>query len=290
MSTTIQPDSPSFEFSPNRLRRLCRRVMLSVPAIHLSGDPLVLHDVHTSWLSPERRVAEHSHSFYEGHIVLDGRATLATPDSRQVSAGTILLLAPHTPHAWQTGAEHVLSFVLWFDLEPHEPIVPVRWATSSHLLWVVRWLLAEVQEGAPGWNDRVTAFLSVLLSRVLTLTRGAAGPTPDADPDGQLAAVVHRFLWDNLQRPLTVAEVAAHVGMSERNFYRKFQSLTGQTLMQHLQGLRIQRAQTLLEESDASLAEIGQHVGIPDPAYFCRCFKRHTGTSPHKYRLYMRME
>ncbi|MHB9131532.1 MAG: helix-turn-helix transcriptional regulator [Armatimonadota bacterium] len=287
----MQTDSPSFEFSANRLRRLCRRIMLTVPAISLSGGPLVLHDVHTSWIPAGRVIPAHTHSFYEGHIVLDGKAILSTPETRQVSTGAILLISPHTPHAWETPDDHVLSFVLWFDLEQGgDPATPLRWAMSSHLLWVVRWLLAEVQEAAQGWDERVCAFLTVLLSRVLTLTRGAQGPSPDAEPDVQLETIIHQFLWDNLQRPLTVAEVAAHVGMSERNLYRKYQALTGETLMQRLQKLRIQRAQTLLEESAAPLPEIGATVGIPDPAYFCRCFKRHTGMSPHKYRIYMKMD
>lgn len=262
--------------------------MLTVPAISIAGDDLLLHDVHTNRIAPGHAIPEHAHSFYEAHIVLDGRATLAIPETRQVNTGAILLLSPRTPHAWETENESLLSFVLWFDLEHAQPNVPLRWAMSNHLLWVVRWLLAEVQEGAPGWHERVQAFLTVLLSRVLTLTRGADAPTSDAEADRHLEALVHHFLWDNLHRPLTVAEVAAHVGMSERNLYRAFHALTGQTIMQRLLQLRIQRAQTLLEESDAPLPDIGQQVGIPDPAYFCRCFKRHTQTSPHKYRIYMR--
>jgi len=264
--------------------------MLTVPAISIAGDALALLDVHTNWIAPGRAIAEHAHSFSEAHIVLDGRATLATPEVRQVGTGAILLLGPNTPHAWETADDALLSFVLWFNLEGAAPAVPLRWAMSNHLLWVVRWLLAEVQEGAPGWHERVQAFLTVLLSRVLTLTRGADGPTPDAEADRHLEALVHHFLWDNLHRPLTVAEVAAHVGMSERNLYRKFRALTGETLMRRLLRLRIQRAQTLLEESDAPLPDIGQQVGIPDPAYFCRCFKRHTGSTPHRYRVYMRGE
>ena len=283
----MQYDSPSFEISPNRLRRLCRKLMLTAPSIRLSGGSLVLRDAHTNWIPPNHAIAAHTHSFFEGHIVLDGAALLAAPEQLSVHAGTILLLAPQTPHAWETQESHVLSFVLWFALEHGTPAPPLRWAVSAHLLWVVRWLLAEVQEGAPGWDERVSAFLTVLLSRVLTLTRGTPEPASEAERDARLETIIHQFFWDNLQRPLTVAEVAAHVGMSERSLYRKFQALTGDTLMQRLQHLRIQRAQTLLEDGDAPLTAIAASIGIPDPAYFCRCFKRHTGMTPQKYRGYM---
>jgi len=50
---------------------------------------------------------------------------------------------------------------------------------------------------------------------------------------------IDRFQWDNLDRPPAVADMAAHIGMSERNLYRRFHELTGQTLVQRQLDLRI---------------------------------------------------
>ena len=51
----------------------------------------------------------------------------------------------------------------------------------------------------------MNAFLTVLLSRILALTREAAGPALDTESDHRLETIVHHFMWDNLQRPLPVA-------------------------------------------------------------------------------------
>lgn len=276
-------------YTPNRLRRLCRRLLQGEPTYMLPGERLTIHDVHSNYLPAHRSVREHAHSFYEAHIVFNGEGALLFPRPLQVEVGTAFLLPPDTPHAWETKEQALQSFVIWFAREePPGSHLQMRWANLPGLLWLLQVILLEVQASEPGWHDRVSALLSAILSRILAFTAETHEVTAITDDDSQLVAQIDRFLWDNLGRPLTVADVAAHAGMSERNLYRRFRELTGQTLVQRLLSLRIQRAQTLLEESDATLSEIGQQVGFPDPAYFCRVFKQHMRTTPHQYRLYMR--
>ena len=276
-------------YTPNRLRRLCRRLMQGEPGYVLPGEHITIHDVHSNYIPLNRSVQEHAHAFYEAHIVFNGEGSLLFPRALPVEAGTAFLLPPDTPHAWETHGQVLQSFVIWFSREePPGSHLQMRWANLPGMLWLLQVILLEVQAGEPGWHDRVSALLSTLLSRVLAFTADTHEVIAITDDDSQLVTLIDDFLWHNLARPLTVADVAAHVGMSERNLYRRFREMTGQTLMQRLLSLRIQRAQTLLEESDATLAEIGQHVGISDPAYFCRVFKQHTRTTPHQYRLYMR--
>lgn len=277
------------EYTPNRLRRLCRKLMQGEPTYLLPGERLIVHDVHTNLIPAERTVSEHMHSFYEAHIVFAGEAVVTTPRPLSVSAGTAFLLPPGTAHVWETREQAVRSFVIWFSREELPAArLQMRWAHLPGVLWLLQVILLEVQASEPGWPDRVSALLSAILSRVLAFTADTHEVIAVTEDDTQLVATIERFLWDNLARPLAVADMAAHVGMSERNLYRRFRELTGQTLVQRLLDLRIQRAQTLLEEGDATLAEVGSQVGIPDPAYFCRVFKQRTRMTPKQYRLYMR--
>jgi len=288
-SKAVPPTLTLSEYTPNRLRRLCRKLMQGEPAYVLPGERLTVLDVHSNMIPAERAVSEHTHSFYEAHIVFAGEAVVGTPRPLTVSAGTALLLPPGTPHAWETREEAVQSFVIWFSREESPASrVQLCWAHLPGLLWLLQVILLEVQASEPGWPDRVSALLSAILSRILAFTTETREVIAVTEDDTQLVALVERYLWDSLARPLAVADVAAHVGMSERTLYRRFRELTGQTLVQRLLDLRIQRAQTLLEEGDAALAEIGTHVGMPDPAYFCRVFKGRTSMTPLQYRLYMR--
>ena len=279
-------------YSRHKIQRLCRKLLQAEQRVRLSGEQVAIHDLHPNVIPARRAIKEHAHSFYEAHIVFDGHAELTLPRVQPVLTGTTFLLPPHSPHAWQTAEEAMSSFVVWFLVEGALPALPLYHAYQPSLLWTVRLMLDELQEDIPGWRERASAYLAVILSRMLALTRHPeqTAPARDTDKETALETIIDQFLWDNLPRPLPVAEIAAHAGMSERNLFRRFRQITGQTLTQRLLTLRIQRAQTLLEESDAPLEEIAQRVGIADPPYLCRCFKRQTGITPHQYRISMRTE
>lgn len=79
--------------------------------------------------------------------------------------------------------------------------------------------------------------------------------------------------------------VARTVGMSSRNFARRFKEATGTTPLGYLQGVRIAVAKRMLENSHTTIQEIAEAVGYIDLIFFRNLFKRHTGMSPNEYRL-----
>ena len=279
---------PALPYSRHKIQRLCRKLLQAELSVLLPGEHVAIHDIHPNVIPPGRLIQEHAHSFYEAHLVLDGHAELILPRVQPVVSGATFLLPPHSPHAWQAGEEAMFSLVVWFLVEGALPALPLYHTNQPSVLWAVQLLLEELHEEKPGWRDRASCYLSVILSRILALTQQPEQTALATEKETQLETIIDQFLWDNLQRPLTVAEIAAHVGMSERNLFRRFRQITGQTLTQRLMILRVQRAQTLLEESEAALGEIAQQVGIANPPYLCRCFKQQTGMTPHQYRISMR--
>lgn len=85
-------------------------------------------------------------------------------------------------------------------------------------------------------------------------------------------------------QPLAVAELAAHAGVSERTFLRRFQAATGESPAAYLQRLRVEKARGALERGGAGTAEVAWSVGYQDPSAFARAFKSVTGLSPGAYR------
>jgi transcriptional regulator GlxA family with amidase domain len=83
---------------------------------------------------------------------------------------------------------------------------------------------------------------------------------------------------------VSLESLAAMVGMSTRNFARRFKLAAGQKPLEYLQSLRVAAAKHLLENDRETVQQISCNVGYDDPLFFRTLFKRHTGLSPNEYR------
>nr|WP_203950146.1 helix-turn-helix domain-containing protein [Microbispora rosea] len=107
-------------------------------------------------------------------------------------------------------------------------------------------------------------------------------------PSGSLLEPVLAWIEDNLGRDITLAELAARSGMSERTFSRRFRQQTGTTPLQWLLRARVRRAQYLLENTDHGIERIAAQAGFGSPTAFRERFKRVVGTTPQAYRASFR--
>jgi len=92
------------------------------------------------------------------------------------------------------------------------------------------------------------------------------------------------FINDNLGRNISLAEIAANVGMSPFHFARLFKHSMGLAPHQYVLEQRIDRAKTLLSEPALSLAEIAYRLGFASQSHFTAVFRRLTSTTPETYR------
>ncbi|MFG2040460.1 GlxA family transcriptional regulator [Dactylosporangium sp. NPDC048998] len=111
-------------------------------------------------------------------------------------------------------------------------------------------------------------------------------PGPRA-ADAGLGPVL-QWLEEHAHRDLSLADVAARAGLSIRTLNRRFHAETGGTPMQWLTGVRIRRAQELLESTDHGVDRIAHLVGFASPAHFRAQFKRVSGVAPQAYRATFR--
>jgi transcriptional regulator GlxA family with amidase domain len=88
----------------------------------------------------------------------------------------------------------------------------------------------------------------------------------------------------NFARTFSLEEPARRVGMSVRNFVRRFKEATGDSPLIYLQKLRVAAAKRMLESNHRSMQEISDAVGYQDAAFFRSLFQRHTGVSPSAYK------
>ena len=92
------------------------------------------------------------------------------------------------------------------------------------------------------------------------------------------------YLRDNLQRPVTLAEVARSSGLSRYHFLRLFKQVTGRTPFAYLTELRVDVASAHLRRGRMSVAEVAYASGFSSHSALSTTFRRALGVTPSQYR------
>jgi transcriptional regulator GlxA family with amidase domain len=107
-------------------------------------------------------------------------------------------------------------------------------------------------------------------------------PVPDSAANGTAAA--RQWALENLDRPLTLADLAEHAHMSLRTFARRFNEEVGMSPGRWLIQQRLGRARHLLESTDLAVDEIAGQVGFAGGTSLREHLHAAIGVSPLAYR------
>ncbi len=127
----------------------------------------------------------------------------------------------------------------------------------------------------------VRAYLTILLSEIEeTLQDGENGPQTESNLCNRF--IEEAFQTSNLSVPL--AEYAEKLNITQNYLHKTVKRFTGKTPHTWITEAVILEAKVLLCQSEQTVGEIAFTLGINDPAYFSRFFKKQTGFTPQEYR------
>lgn len=92
------------------------------------------------------------------------------------------------------------------------------------------------------------------------------------------------YIENNLDKPLSISQLAEKAGVDSRQFYYLFLKRMGMCPKKYLIQCKVKRAKELLEDENYSITRISAMVGYEDALHFSRIFKKNTGISPSHYR------
>jgi AraC-like DNA-binding protein len=92
------------------------------------------------------------------------------------------------------------------------------------------------------------------------------------------------FMEVNYSKKITVEDIAKHLGISSKYFWRIFSQSTGHSPLKYLINIRIEKATALLAYTTMRISEISRSVSYDDPLQFSKLFKKAKGISPKDFR------
>lgn len=153
---------------------------------------------------------------------------------------------------------------------------PVQWSSR------IRTLL-ELMRGAAAEPDFPgVTYLALVLHYVEQ--EYAAESRAAARPHNETVEQICAYLAANYQQKLTLSQVAAQFYLSPYYLSRLFRRVTGQSIVDYINGQRIEAAQRLLEDTELSISAVAEQTGFSTAAHFRRVFRELMGVGPLQYR------
>lgn len=96
---------------------------------------------------------------------------------------------------------------------------------------------------------------------------------------------LNQVISDNLSNPdLDQQLICRELGVSRALLYSKMKSIIGMGTSEYINKIRIEKAKSLIENSDLPIIEISEMTGFTSQSYFSTAFKAYTGMTPTQYK------
>ena len=106
----------------------------------------------------------------------------------------------------------------------------------------------------------------------------------DAEDENVHIAKVREYVRKNLQREISLNDLAGHVHLATPYLCALFKQHMGKTIVEYINSERIAMAKQMMHMQEATLTEIAEACGYTNYNYFSEVFRRTVGVSPSQYR------
>lgn len=236
--------------------------------------------------APNRVMPAHSHDTLGISIVL--RGALEETSGRTTEArgsGNAVIKPAGTVHDNRFGARGArllsVDFAEWRIaglLDARGCVDRWRWFAVTRALGVACRALRDLAAGAPAPDDAIEA-LAVELVAALD-----GDALPDHGTPPPWLRVVRERLEEEYDRPCRVRDLARTAGVHPVYLARRFRQHYGNSVLDHLRGVRVRAALRALADAERPLSEVALAAGFADQSHLTRTLSRTTGITPRAYR------
>lgn len=234
----------------------------------------------------------------EGDYIIDGR-------KYPIRQGDLFVINNEEPHM-AVHAEKMQIHVLVFDIGLLWRNEGIRWVLSPflsrkeqfshritgnrrHYAQMVQLFQSISQENEmrePGWQVAVEALLLYLLTLICRCYEEKQELEEQKDFQKMYARIyeVFRYIDEHFNETMTLEQLAGKVSLSPHYLCRCFKKVTGRTIFEYIEQMRIQYSCYLLSTTQDPVTDIALASGFNTVSYFNRIFRRCKGQTPKDYR------
>ena len=244
---------------------------------------------------PKAKSHEMKRSEHDDYILIfcaDGKGSLSLKNTNHyVKAGELFILPPNTIHTYQADddqpwtvywchfqGEQAKDFFDYIYLNQSSPVI--RNMTDIDFMQLFRQLVETVRD-----SKDITCFIhaSNLFRHILTKIERQI-KQGDKYENGISISKIQQFMRVNINKQVSLDELASLSHCSKYHFARQYQLTTGLSPLKHFIELKMEHACFLLEQTSLSMSEIAFQLGYDDALYFSRVFRKTFGLAPSVFR------
>ncbi len=95
----------------------------------------------------------------------------------------------------------------------------------------------------------------------------------------------NEYLERNYTNPdFSLVAISDYLHLSSSYFSRLYRKETGESFIEALTNIRLQKSKALLKETNERISAISESIGYTDSKYFCTLFRKYTGLTPMEFR------
>lgn len=259
----------------------------------------------------------HRHQYIQINYVHKGSGYHIINNNKiDICKGDIFIIPPYIPHSiisnesdaleifefefstnfisFNTGRESQESYMDFAYLEPFmvlEEDVKPRFNLDKSMQAEIECILNEVRTEYNEKNAGFTLIAKALLLKLLVIVgRAYSGAIKGTETEKvlntykKIVSLSVEYINQNYDKNINLNDVAAAVNYSRSHFSFLFKTVMGQTFIEYLNRIRIEKATELLQSSDLSITDISYTVGFNTITNFNKNFKHYIGITPKAYK------
>ena len=265
------------------------------------------HIVHANKVMANDVSEVHSQRTFEIALLLEGEMVYAVRDKEiLIQSGDVIIIPPETKHYWTVLENDSDVFSFMVNISKHgdgarRDLALFNNSIKNHNYHIksfgsfeniIRQVINEIIEQETACKEKVIYLIRIafieLIRKLLPHFSQSISPRNFPPVRGEnkkdIVEIVHYYIQDNMDRPISLSEISNHIGLSIGHLNYLFKSEAKTTINQAIINKRLEWACRYLKQTDRQIKDIATLVGYNDVNYFYLQFKKKYGITPSEYR------